>query len=280
MWLLYALLAGGFYTVNGLMSRYVLRGQKDAWAFSFFFSLVGAVISLPFMLASPELPHAWWPWMMAVVVGCILVGHNWLTFSASKYLESSLAGSIAKIRLIWVFVLGILVLHEPATWLRSLGVLCTVAAGVVIIHRTRRSQSFKGVGLLLGSTISYALMILIYKQLFHYFNTASLTFFVTFVPAAILNFAIMPRAIPRIAGLYKTDGYKVLAGCAVGAFANLAMNAALSTGNSSSVTVIIEAFLVITLIGEHVVLKEKEQLWTKLVAVCLAIAGAVLIQIG
>jgi uncharacterized protein (UPF0303 family) len=33
------------------------------------------------------------------------------------------------------------------------------------------------------------------------------------------------------------------------------------------------------LIGEHVLLKEKEQLWVKLVSILLAIGGAILIQL-
>ena len=49
-------------------------------------------------------------------------------------------------------------------------------------------------------------------------------------------------------------------------------------GDAASVVVITEAFLVLVLVGEHIVLKEKEQAWVKAAAVVLATVGAVLIQ--
>jgi hypothetical protein len=52
----------------------------------------------------------------------------------------------------------------------------------------------------------------------------------------------------------------LLAACGLGGLANLAMNQGLATGEASSVLAVIEAFLVLTLVGERVVLKEKEQL--------------------
>jgi hypothetical protein len=49
MWLFFAVLAGFLVTGESLITRHVLRGEKDALAFSFYFSLVGAVVSFPFM---------------------------------------------------------------------------------------------------------------------------------------------------------------------------------------------------------------------------------------
>lgn len=121
---------------------------------------------------------------------------------------------------------------------------------------------------------------MLYEYLFDDFNTVSLTFFVTFLPAAILNFVLMPRAVPRITKMYKENGRMVLAACGIGALANLAMNAGLAAGEATAVLVIMEAFLVLMLVGEHVILREKEQAWVKIVAVALAVCGAVLIRIS
>lgn len=90
----------------------------------------------------------------------------------------------------------------------------------------------------------------------------------------------MPDAANRIIQLARNDGYPVIIACILGAFANLAMNYALSIGEASKVLVIIESFLVITLIGEHLVLKEKTFLLTKIVTVILAIIGAILMRLG
>lgn len=280
MWLVFALVAGALYTGQGLISRHVLRGQKDAWAFSFYFSLVGALVSLPFMLSAPKIPTTWQPWALVLLVGLLIVGQNLLNFKASNYIEASLGGAISKFRLVWVFVLGLIFLRTGFSWLQFIGTLLAVGAGVVIIHRFKRPKSFTGVALAFSATIFYAVVIILYKFLFSSFNSVSLTFFVTFLPPVILNLIIMPHALQRITKIVKEDGKLVFLSCGLGALANLALNQGLSLNAASSVLVIIESFLVVTLVGEHIFLKEKEQVWVKVVAVILATAGAILIRLS
>ena len=67
--------------------------------------------------------------------------------------------------------------------------------------------------------------------------------------------------------------------CAVGAVANLVLNLALSLNDATSVMVVSEVFLVLILAGEHILLKEKEQLWVKFGSIALAVAGAIIIQL-
>ncbi len=280
MWLIFALLAGALYTGQGLLARHVLRGQKDAWAFSFYFSLVGAIVSLPFMLAAPKVPLSWQPWALALVVGLLVVGQNLLSFKSANYIEASLSGAITKFRLVWVFVLSVLILHSGFSWQKLAGTLLAVGAGLVIIHRFKRPKSFTGVALAFTATIFYAVVIILYKYLFASFNSVSLTFFVTFLPPVILNLIIMPHALERIKKILREDGKVVALACVLGALANLALNQGLSLSEASSVLVVNEAFLVVTLAGEHFFLKEKDLLWVKVVAVALATCGAILIRLS
>jgi drug/metabolite transporter (DMT)-like permease len=277
MWLVFAAAAGVFYSCESLLHRFLLRDQKDAWAFSFFYSFIGAAIALPFMLAAPQLPGEALPWLLAVLVGLLIVAHNLLVFKSSNYLEASIVGSLAKIRFVWIFVLGIVFLDSSFSWPKLLGVVITIAAGVVIIHSFKRPKSLTGVALVLGATVFNALIVILTKYLLDSFNVASLTFFVTFLPAAIFNFLLMPRALARTKNLFKTDWRVICAACGLGAFANLALNKALSLHEASSVVIIGEVFLVLVLAGEHIILKEKEHLWIKLLSILLAIGGAMLI---
>lgn len=77
--------------------------------------------------------------------------------------------------------------------------------------------------------------------------------------------------------MFKADWKVVFGICAVGAAANLTLNQALSLHDATSVIIISEVFLVLILAGEHLVLKEKEQLWVKLGSIVLTVAGAALI---
>ena len=279
MWFFFAALTGILYTAEMLVGRFLLRNQKDAWAFSFFYSLVGTVITLPFMLVDFNVPHHFNPWALAALVGVLIVIHNLLLFKASNHLEASLVGTLAKLRLAWVFILGIIFLGVAFSWSQLIGTILTILAGAVIIHKFKRPESMTGIILVLSSTILAASIIITTKYLLHSFSVASLTFFATFLPAAILNFILMPRARARIKKLFRDDWRIVLLACGLGTFANLALNKALSLHDASSVVIISEVFLILVLVGEHVFLKEKEQLWVKVVSVVLAVLGAIFIQV-
>jgi len=279
MWLFFAVLAGVLYTAESLVLRYLLRQQKDAWAFSFFYSLVGTLISLPFMLSAPVIPHSVGVWALALLMGLFIVGNNLLLFKASNFLEASLIGTLSKLRLVWVFILSVALLHNSFSWQKLAGTLLAIVAGLVILHNFKRPKSTKGMSLVLWATLCNASIIILTKYLLSSFNVGSLTFFATFLPALLFNFIFMPHATRRIKKLFTEDWLVVLLACIFGSLANLALNQALSLHDASSVLVINEAFLVLVLVGEHVWLKEKEHLWLKLLSVVLAIAGAVLIEI-
>lgn len=278
MWFAYAALAGALYTVEGLLQRFLLRSQKDAWAFSFFYSAVGAVITFPLMLSNPKIPSELGPWLLALLVGALIVCHNLLIFKATHFIEASLLGALGKLRLVWIFALGILFLGTAFSWSQLFGTILVMLAGLVIIHRFKKPKSMTGILLTLVATVFAAIIIILTKYLLDSFNVVSLTFFATFLPAAILNFVLMPRAGSRIKILFKDDWRIVLLACSFGTFANLALNQALSLHDASSVVIISEVFLILVLVGEHTLLKEKEQLWVKLVSIVLAISGAILIQ--
>lgn len=279
MWFFYAIIAGILSTISNLAGRYVLRGDKDAWAFSFYFSFFGALISLPFMLFQFRVAHSFSLWLLILFVGALIVLQNLLIFKSTNRLEASIGGAIVKFRLVWVFLFGIFLLHELFSWEKMIGTILTISAGLVIIHKFRTPKSLVGVSLAFSSTILYAIIIVFYKFLFAQFNSASLTFFIFFIPAFI-NFIAMPRAVKRLGKFFYENKKGILFACVLGAFANLALNYALSIGEISRVLVITEAFLVLTLVGEHVFLKERENLWTKIAAVLLAVAGAILIRIS
>jgi len=279
MWLVFSLLSGTFYTIQGLITRRVLKGNKDAWAFSFYFSAVGAIISLPFFLANIRIATNYPFWLVMILVGILIVVQNLLNFKSANYLPASISGAVTKFRLVWVFVLGVIILREAYTWQKALGTAFAVLAGIIILNKASKLGSVKGFVLIFSSTVFYAIVIILYKYLFKAFNSQSLTFFIFLFPA-LINLFIMPNSIERVTKLAKNSGLPVFVACALGGFANLAMNYSLSIGEASRVLVIIESFLIITLVGEHLILKEKTNLFTKLLAVILAIIGAILIRLG
>ena len=277
MWLIWALLSGLLYTGSNLITRYVLKGSKDAWAFSFYFSFIGALVSLPFILNSYQGSNRLSLWGLIILVGLLIVSHNFLNFKSSNYLEASVNGAILKLRLAWVFVFSLIFLKESFSLVKLSGTCLAILAGVIIIRGIKRPNSLTGTLLALSSTIVYATVIMLYKILFQDFNAVTLTFFIFLIPA-IGNLLIMPQAFSRIKKLFQINGKAVCLACGLGGLANLAMNQGLTDTEPTKVLVIIESFLVLALVGEHLWLKEKEYLPIKFAAVIAATLGAILIR--
>ncbi len=278
MWFLFSLLSGSFYTIQGLLARHVLKQKKDAWAFSFYFSAIGALVSLPFVMVDPKFSINYLPWLFVILMGLFVVFHNLLNFKASNYISPSVGGSIYKFKLVWVLILGILFSGEVISTSKLLSVLFTVMAGIILIGKFKKPESIKGLIFTLSSTIMYAIVVTIVKNLFGNFNSASITFLIFFIPT-IINYIAMPNRVQRITTIYKEDGKLVILACILGGFANLAMNHAYGLADASNVVVTLESFLVITLAGEYIFLKEKEHLWSKIVAVGLSIGAVILISV-
>ena len=281
MWLIFSVLAGAFYTAESLLQRFHLRKQKDVWTFALFYCLIGSLVSLPFMLASPKVPSQPGFWLLSALVGLLIVGNNMLFFKATGLIEVSLLNSLLKLRLVWVFIFGLLFLSEPFSGEKLAGTLLAILAGWLIIHSFKRPESVKGITLVLVMTVVNAAIVILFKYLLSSgYNAVSLTFFADFLPATIFTFIFAPKAFSKIKTIFKDDWRVIFLACILGTLSNLALNTALSLNSVTSVLIINEVFLVLVLVGEHIVLKEKEQTWIKAVTVVLAIAGAVLIEIS
>lgn len=279
MWLLLAFTAGLLLTIQDLFSRKILKSGQDAWAFSFYFSLTGMLVSLPFFIAQPQLSSSLLDWSWVVIMGGLIVLHNFLNFRATNYLEASVKGSVLKLRLVWVILFATVFLGESITVWKILGTIATIAAGLVIQQQFKKPSSQIGLALAVGSTVVYGIVNIIVKDLLASFNSGTLTFFIFAIPTA-LNYLLMPNRNQRIMQLLKDNGPVIWLACSFGGFANIAMNHALGLNQVSRVIVVIEAFLIILLIGEHFILKERDHLWKKVMAVVLALCGALLLQLG
>ncbi|MCR4329347.1 MAG: EamA family transporter [Candidatus Roizmanbacteria bacterium] len=144
MWSIFAIVSGLFYTLQGLITRHILKGnKKDAWAFSFYFSAVGVFISLPFFLTNIRVAHTWPYWIMMLVVGLLVVLQNLLNFKSANHLPASISGAMTKFRLVWVFILGVIILKEALTWQKTFGTALAVLAGIIILNKAKKNRIYQ-----------------------------------------------------------------------------------------------------------------------------------------
>ncbi len=278
MWYVFALAAGVLYTASILLTRRSLNKGGDPWVFSFYFSAIGALVSIPFVFVGLQASATFLPWAFLLITAALVVFHNFLNFTALKHLNASVHGTFYKLRLVWSFLLGIIFLQESWTALTLVGVAATVTAGALLLWKKGEPVSKVGLLFVFGSSVVNVLALLLYKQLFADFNVGTLTFMMFFVPA-ILNALIIPNFWQKAAGATKNHVWTLGIACTLGGFANLAMNQSIALGQVTGTLVIIEACLIFILAGEHFFLKERKDLFRKAAAVLLATIGAICILV-
>lgn len=276
MWSIFAAVAGALYTGSTLLNRRSLNKGNDPWVLSFYFSAVGAVVSLPFIFVELKITNTLLPWALLLVTAGLVVFHNFLNFTALKHLSASIHGTFYKSRLVWSFLLGLAFMQESWAVLTLVGIIATVVAGALLLWKTGEPISRVGVLYVLGSSLVNVVALLLYKYLFGYFNVGTLTFLMFFIPA-ILNACIIPNFWNKAIDATKSHVWTLLIACAFGGFANLAMNQAIALGEVTGTLVIMEAALIFILAGEHFFLKEKKDVLRKTIAVVLATVGAICI---
>jgi drug/metabolite transporter (DMT)-like permease len=278
MWFTYAILAGLTYTFSRTIERHLLKGNKNFWAYSFWFSAIGALIAFPFMIIDAQLPELNYYWLLMLAVGIMITLHNFLNFKAVTFIGPSLHGAITKSRIIWIFIFGLIFLQENFTYNKLIGVILTVLAGILLISKFKTKEHISGFIYSLSPTIIYAAVITLYSVLFREFNTASLTFFIFLIPA-ILNLTLMPGSTSKVISFLKINPIFIISAAAFAGFGNLAMNQALKIGDQTQVIIIIETFAILLIGLEYFVLKEKEKPLVKIIALGMAVAGAIIVKI-
>ncbi len=279
MWLFFAIAAGILFTFSTLLNRRILKSGSDPWILSFYFSAIGSVITLPFMVGNFQAPNTWSLWLLMVLTACLVVFHNFLNYTALKHISASVHGTFYKFRLVWALLIGIVLTLESWQLLTVFGVALTVAAGVLLVWQKGERFSMTGIAFVLGSGVVNAVAFTLYKFLFDSFSVETLTFLTFFIPA-VVNVLVIPRFGQRIKGFGSTMWLSVILACSFGAFANLAINTSINMGEVTSTLVIVEAFLILVLAGEHLFLKERAGMLKKTIAVLLAVIGAICILLN
>jgi drug/metabolite transporter (DMT)-like permease len=272
--------AGLFFVITNIAGRAVLKHAKDYWSYSFYFSLIGSIVILPFIFVDLKIPTTIVPWLILIFVCGIITLHNFFSFGAQSYISPSIQGSLNKFRLLWIFLLSLIFLSAEFTWFKMLGVIFTFLAGIVLSGVIKKPDSIKGALYTIISTIIYAFIIILYDVLLQDFSVFFLTFTVFFIPA-LMNFLIMKSPVRRLKEYIFKDLKMLIIGAVTGGIANIFMNFSISITEDPTVAiVIIEASLIILLAGEIIILRENKNFWMKSLSVIFAVLGAVFIRVA
>lgn len=273
-----AIISGLMYAISGVMGRFILRSQKDTWAYSFWFSFLGAIICLPVMVLNFDSQFSIKIVILCIILSLVVTLHNFLNFKGVGLISPSLVSSLQKTRLIWIFVFSIIFLNNKFQFNELFGVLLLIFSGFLIYLNFRDKSSAKGILFSFVSAILNAFAVIIISELLKSLDLFTTTFLVFLLPA-VINLVIMPKFKERVISMIKINPKLIIITCIVSALANISMNYSLSFLNPTRTIIIIEVISITILLGEVILLKERKKIGIKLLALSLAIIASIVVNL-
>jgi drug/metabolite transporter (DMT)-like permease len=275
MWLLYALIGGIATAFGSLISKKSVAYVKDPWMRSFYFSFFFLILIIPFFLFEFDIPKDFSTIIMLILASIAVVIGNYLIFKSYMYLNASSINVIQKLKLAWILIIGIVFLKQSLQLKDIIGMTIIFAASLIIIDYKNWKTNYHGVMSVIVSTLAFSAYAFAISLLSQKVKPFSLLFFLTIIPVIMYCFIIKDLK-KRIIETYKKTRIMILA-AAIGVVYNLCMVLGVKE-EPTKVFFVIEAGIILIVIGEYFWMKDKRNILLKILAVALAIAGAILLR--
>jgi drug/metabolite transporter (DMT)-like permease len=264
--------------VERLFHRWVLKDRPSIHGYAILYQCMGAVVLATYlMIHKDEQPtmeaivaNGWW----ILAAGIAWMCFAFFSFSADRLLPISYKAIISRLRIIWIWLLGIFAFAEVITFNKILGGILLVS-GVIVLSRTKEKINARGAMLEGVGSLFVSLALTLDKVLT---QTLSPTFvaMLAFLNAGVLFMLIFPRSLRDAGKIFRELGFKILLPVLAGTMSYLCFVACLKQGELSVVVPLYQTSSIITLVVGHFVFRELGNLSFKLSCGVLSAVGAIL----
>lgn len=280
-WLYLSLASVLNFTYLNLLSRVVSQRSKNPRVMSVIFNFIAILITLIIFIFSSghknfSLPKGFYPYFY-LFLACLFYGLNErLRFYASKYLEASLFAIISNVSVVIAFIVALFLYNESMTINKMLGFLLIMASLLLVSFEKIKKISWRGIGLALLTSTFVGIAWSLDKKGIYYFNTETynvfiwlLPFFVVYFPG--VKFSDIKREI-------KINKWSLILLSFLNVFGYFLSLKAQSLAEATKVIPIIQTSTVLTVIFGIFILKEKNNLFKKILAGVIAVIGVFLLR--
>lgn len=253
--------------------RHTARASSDDTATTVLLQLIAAttlVLCIP--LFPWKLPES--PWVYAAVVGYALVGGiaSRLQTTARKEIPVSLVSIVGRLEKVFLFALGIVLLHEPLTIAKVIGGVLMIAANVLVLRKEGKWDVDRYVIYYLIALVIFALGSILQVDFSLVFNLPFVLALLFGAEAFWLLILLRPfKAIVRELRSAHRKNY-IVTGVLWGV-GHLLLIYTYQLGSVSTVTIVLSAIPLLAVISSCIFLKERDRLWQKFLASLLIILG-------
>lgn len=265
--------------LNKILDRYVAR-DTSPYAFSWLTQVIASILWLPLAWPYLSIPESGMAWF--AIIGAALV---WTAVSISVYIaikktEVSIKEPLSQSKIIWALLFGLLILGEAITARKIIGtVVLFIGMSALLFHPERKFGRLTEPGVLwtLGLAILTAFAAIVDKFALGYFRPELYGFLVYLIPGIILT-GFLPKIKKDIKHLWKTKGKIAVTTILFSTASYYFTIKAYSLADITLIYPFLQTATIFAVIAGIIFLGEKDHKWQKIVAVIIAVAGAIIIK--
>lgn len=282
-WEFFLLISILLFSINSLLHRVLMKDDKsDPKAQTVMFLGVTGIFSFILALSKgsfniPDFSLLWSNFLVMVLLSTLA---PILGFMAYKLTNASDVSIFMSSQRLWTVLAAILFLNETSTTLKVTGTILVICGIVITTWRKHRIEINKGAVSASLAAFFYGIGYANSFYILQHMQAASFETYATLLPAITL-LIFQPATVKKLKFYFtRKNALNITIVCVFDLFATLLLDVAYQVGHKASQLAPLGATQVLfTIILAAIFLKERENLFQKLIGALIIVAGAILIII-
>lgn len=275
IWVMLAVSAGIGSNVFNFFSRLILKNGGDSSAWAWTFELLRLIIFIPLVFFDYKFIFTFKSLLILLSIGLTEFVSIYLFMKMHQYSHLSISTIISRTRLVWVPLIAFLFFGERLTNMDYLGI-GILFLGLSITVAPHKLFYDKGVIYANLAAFTVAILTVLIKQATPFASPPIIMIFFS-LPSVILFPIFMKNPGKRLV----TDNFTMLIPKLIATIINVIamylLILALNLGDVSKVNSLYQGMLVIAVLGGIILLKERQDIFRKLLGTAVTIIGILLL---
>lgn len=280
-WLYLSLASAVCFACLGIFSRVVSVDSKNPRALTLAFNLVCIVMAIILFLVTGSyknfvLPNQSIAWVYLIIAAFAYGMFERLRFYATKNLDASIYSIIGNISVVMAFVISLFLYKETLTLTKFIGFVLILTAFFLVIEVKKSKISIKGIWLGIVTSVLIGIGWSLDKKGANFFNPETYNILGWTLPFIIIYFPSIN--IQEVKNEFKKFSWKIVLLAFFNFVGYYLTLKAYVLAEATKIIPIIQLSTLITVIAGVFLLKERSNLYKKILAGIIAVAGVFLLR--
>lgn len=270
-WFILAILAGAASNFFNIFNRSSLKEKGDSTVYAWWFEVIRFLVFFILFLPKQTLPRELETYIWLLLLGLNEAVSVYFFMRSHQLTDLSLSTFIIKIQLIWTPLLAFIFIGERLSLL-DYGAIGVILLGIFIAIYSKKMKSDMGIITTFISSILIAMNAVLTKKVTGSTSTPFIMMSMS-LPAIIILPFLMKNSYKRLVTISKKTFMICLSGTMSNVVAMFLAVSAIRMGETSKVSAVYQGMMVIALLYGVIVLKERKQIWQKIIGAAITIFG-------